>query len=215
MASSRLTAFTLSFALFASVAAFGAGCATETDVASDDAQEQDLTASGSRLVGQWKLAASTQGEFTSLTLNADKSYSAALTDSSTRSGAWKARTYRSGTRLYLDVDGKSKRYDVTLDGQRLTLKDDKGNEQRLELDPCADVFCAATLKCVEGECVALEPVDPCEGVVCAATLTCVEGDCVPFEQAGEICGSIRCGSGEVCCNPLAEICTPPGYACIQ
>ncbi len=33
--------------------------------------------------------------------------------------------------------------------------------------------------------------------------------------AGPKCGDAQCGAGEVCCNPLAGICTPPGWACTQ
>jgi uncharacterized delta-60 repeat protein len=30
-----------------------------------------------------------------------------------------------------------------------------------------------------------------------------------------LCGNVVCAPGEVCCNPLLSICTPPGYACVQ
>lgn len=33
--------------------------------------------------------------------------------------------------------------------------------------------------------------------------------------AGEKCGTITCGAGLVCCNPLMNICTKPGMMCIQ
>lgn len=32
---------------------------------------------------------------------------------------------------------------------------------------------------------------------------------------GEKCGTTVCGAGLVCCNPLRNICTPPGMMCIQ
>jgi len=32
---------------------------------------------------------------------------------------------------------------------------------------------------------------------------------------GEPCGRVTCGPGTVCCNPLMDICTPPGQFCIQ
>jgi len=34
-------------------------------------------------------------------------------------------------------------------------------------------------------------------------------------ETGEACGSVTCGSGEVCCNPSCGICTAPGDACIM
>lgn len=33
--------------------------------------------------------------------------------------------------------------------------------------------------------------------------------------AGPKCGNAQCGAGEVCCNPLAGICTKPGEVCAQ
>jgi hypothetical protein len=33
--------------------------------------------------------------------------------------------------------------------------------------------------------------------------------------AGPACGNAQCASGEVCCNPLAGICTKPGDVCAQ
>jgi hypothetical protein len=38
-----------------------------------------------------------------------------------------------------------------------------------------------------------------------------EGAC---EARGEACGDVVCGPGTSCCNPLMNICTPPGMACI-
>jgi hypothetical protein len=32
---------------------------------------------------------------------------------------------------------------------------------------------------------------------------------------GELCGNVRCPAGQVCCNPLMDICTLPGQVCIQ
>lgn len=32
---------------------------------------------------------------------------------------------------------------------------------------------------------------------------------------GEVCGDTLCGAGQVCCNPLAGICTAPGDFCAQ
>ncbi len=35
------------------------------------------------------------------------------------------------------------------------------------------------------------------------------------DPTGEACGDGVCGAGQVCCNPLAGICTAPGEFCAQ
>jgi hypothetical protein len=38
----------------------------------------------------------------------------------------------------------------------------------------------------------------------------------PVAPTGRVsCGDVQCPEGQVCCNPLRSICTPPGMACIQ
>ncbi|MBL8601954.1 MAG: hypothetical protein JNK72_08520 [Myxococcales bacterium] len=84
---------------------------------------------------------------------------------------------------------------------------------------CALIRCASGTTCVEtdgvGQCVPNGP--GCAAIRCASGTTCVEtngvGQCVP--NAGPRCGTITCPSGQTCCNPLRNICTPPGFACIQ
>lgn len=61
--------------------------------------------------------------------------------------------------------------------------------------------------------------DPCAVMRCAAGTHCVakgkRASCVPDKGAGEVCGAVTCGSGQVCCNASCGICTDPGGACIQ
>lgn len=67
------------------------------------------------------------------------------------------------------------------------------------------------------------PTDPCWGAwldqsgLCRAPndgalpASCCGGPTPP--PAGEPCGTNTCGAGETCCNPLAGICTKPGFFC--
>ena len=50
------------------------------------------------------------------------------------------------------------------------------------------------------------------------TLTKTDGTIVAQLKkapAGVKCGSVTCGAGLVCCNPVMGICTKPGMMCIQ
>ena len=46
----------------------------------------------------------------------------------------------------------------------------------------------------------------------AGTSVAHAGKCA---DSGTRCGNGTCGAGQVCCNPLRAICTPPGMFCIQ
>ncbi len=59
-------------------------------------------------------------------------------------------------------------------------------------------------------------------IVAFALLACGGDDSNPGttdagsgDGGGVVCGSIRCPEGKVCCNPLMDLCTAPGEACIQ
>jgi hypothetical protein len=67
----------------------------------------------------------------------------------------------------------------------------------------AGLPCGANEECID------DPSDSCDpnkgGADC-------DGICVP--KATECGPKVTCGAGEVCCNPLAGICTKPGERCI-
>jgi len=67
----------------------------------------------------------------------------------------------------------------------------------------------------------------CPSVACAddgsASVACVvtavdnaiHDRCQPPPPDHQPCGDVLCPPGEVCCNPLYSLCTPPGLFCIQ
>jgi hypothetical protein len=76
-----------------------------------------------------------------------------------------------------------------------------------ECEPTGE-FCGgiAGFPCPEGKACVDAPGDGCDpdngGADCG-------GVCV------DVCGEVTCAPGTSCCNPLRNICTPPGVACIQ
>jgi hypothetical protein len=75
-----------------------------------------------------------------------------------------------------------------------------------------DPFC-----CGPSKCEARPPEPPsCWGAWVDELGTCrspVDGVYPPECCEGPKCGDTQCAAGEVCCNPLAGICTKPGMAC--
>ncbi len=83
---------------------------------------------------------------------------------------------------------------------------------------CANVRCTATTHCEESptgpRCVPNGP--SCAVIRCAAGFVCRETDGVGACVAqSRLCGTAVCAEGTTCCNPLRNICTPPGVFCIQ
>lgn len=79
-----------------------------------------------------------------------------------------------------------------------------------EVPPEEPSFCGgiAGIPCPAGETCVDDPDDGCDPTQGGA-------DCGGVCVAGESCGSVTCGPGTVCCNPLRGICTKPGMVCIQ
>lgn len=59
--------------------------------------------------------------------------------------------------------------------------------------------------------------DGTASVACVVTAVddALRSRCQPPPIGREVCGAVLCPPGEVCCNPLYNLCTPPGLACIQ
>jgi hypothetical protein len=81
---------------------------------------------------------------------------------------------------------------------------------------CAATTCAPGNVC-EDTPMGARCVNPCATVRCASGTTCrvIDGRAQCVSTTGVRCGTITCAPGDVCCNPLRNICTPPGWACIQ
>ena len=68
------------------------------------------------------------------------------------------------------------------------------------------------------------PLNACPSIFCdqnaptaincliAAIDHALQDDC---DSGGDPCGNTFCRAGEVCCNPLLDICSPPNQPCIQ
>jgi hypothetical protein len=219
---SNVLAFvTLTLALAAPMTA---GCAAETEPTSlepvAETEQQELTAAASRLVGRYQESTSAPGELVRLSLRDDGSYSATLRLATIaaasapspfvdESGTWRATRSGVSLRLRLRPAGAQPRsYDAIRAGKKLSLRG-QGVTQVLSVSAPNQCFddadCSADQACSVQVCtMACLPGDP---------LCCGPRTCEP--KAPEACGPVTCGTGTVCCNPLAGICTPPGCACAQ
>lgn len=56
---------------------------------------------------------------------------------------------------------------------------------------------------------------PCGGLTARCDTASHRCQAVTAAPSGPRCGSVTCGAGQVCCNPLRGICTAPGMFCIQ
>lgn len=99
-----------------------------------------------------------------------------------------------------------------------TYPDAGGICRRPIVTTCLTARCTATTHCVDSptgaRCVANGP--SCATMRCAIGYTCQDTDgvgaCVPQVVR---CGTSTCAPGLYCCNPLRNLCAPPGVACIQ
>lgn len=158
------------------------------------------------------------------------------------SGRWNAYRSRGELRLRLRPAGESARvYAATRTAKELTLTRN-GATERLGVLPggqCVDdLDCGAGESCPPQLCLMWCDVnDPscCGAVSCQPKTGGDAGACwgawvdpfggcrAPNDGAypasccvglpGPKCGSATCASGEVCCNPLLDLCTKPGEMC--
>lgn len=155
------------------------------------------------------------------------------------SGSWRAFAKKGGgVRLRVRPVGATARwYDAARAGATLTLVRAGTTEvlRALGADQCLDeADCDAGEECGPKMCLMYCLVSdpfccgpstcrpktppPCWGAWLDENGTCrtpADGVYPASCCAGPTCGSAQCAAGEVCCNPIAGICTPPGMACAQ
>lgn len=159
------------------------------------------------------------------------------------SGTWNASKVGGKIRLRVrPTGGTSRWYDAAKSGPTLKLTRSGTTETLTALEPNAcldDADCGATEECAPRLCLMWCAVDD---PFCCGPSTCQpkppppppppscwgawldeNGLCrTPSDGvypasccAGPKCGTAQCAQGQVCCNPLAGICTAPGEVCAQ
>jgi hypothetical protein len=222
---SRASLFTslLSLSLLAPL-----GCAvTAAETPTDDVaatQDEITLAAASALAGNYYRQAAGISGFARLELRADGTYAAQIDLSAValcanypclapESGRWSASPKAGGGhRLRLRPTGEAARfYDAARTSSALVLSRGGVTETLIALDPdqCLDdADCGAGQTCGEKVCLMWCEVDD---PFCCGPSVCEPAPPPPTTD----CGPVQCGAGEVCCNPLDGICTPPGWVCTQ
>jgi hypothetical protein len=161
------------------------------------------------------------------------------------SGTWNASKVNGKVRLRLRASGETSRfYDAAKSGEKLTLtQPGKPTQNLLALgaNACIDdgdcktteecgpklclMWCAVNDPscCGPSTCQPKNPPPPPPPPSCWGAWKDQNGVCrTPSDGvypasccAGPTCGNAQCAAGQVCCNPLAGICTAPGEVCAQ
>jgi hypothetical protein len=207
-----------------------AGCAAQTveDPSEAAASEDELSTAAKPLVGTYSTPTATFGGFARLELKANGRYDAKVDMGAIglcitspcvlpESGRWSAFNQGGALKVRITPQGKTGTVYAAVKSYNLLTLTANNVTQKLATAPAGR--CNTVLDCSTGEtclqnqyclmyCLADDPS-------CCGPGTCVATPVQPDGGAGESCGNVTCGAGEVCCNALDGICTPPGWACTQ
>jgi len=201
---------------------FALGCNGDpaAELADDLGVEQDATEEGKadglfpRPLGTYLPVG--PGPFASLTLNADKTYTAGVVVYCIQAPCYPYQqdgTYKfvfSGLTQYIKLttnDGVAAgKYAYLVAGDSLAMRAAGTAEWFfLEKQPEVPAVCGGPNETrPNGGCPAGYHCTCPNGAYCY-----IAGECV----AGETCGDVVCAAGTVCCNPLMSLCTLPGEMC--
>jgi len=209
----------IAFAFFA-LTAVACAAPTSEDVAPAAAEtEEDLSASAKTLAGEYFSHAAVADGFGRLTLDKSGTYTgehepasgcAKAKCFSHEKGTWTAKKKGSTYTLTINPSkGPNRVYDVVhhKDGLELSIGGKSEKLWSLVKGACLDDGdCKSTEQCTPRMCLMYCAFDDWE--------CCGPSTCTP-KPAPVVCGANTCADGEVCCNPIYGICTPPGGVCIQ
>jgi hypothetical protein len=183
-----------------------------------DSQE-DLSSSARALAGEYFTHAAIADGFGRITLDKSGTYSGEHEPASgcakapcftSEHGTWTAK--KSGTQYTLTLNpssGPNRTYDVVKHKDGLAASIGGATEKLWSLENGAcldDSDCKATEQCAPRMCLMYCAFDDWS--------CCGPSTCTPKPKP-VVCGKATCADGEVCCNPIASICTKPGEACIM
>lgn len=189
------------------------------DVENDEVGQANDELSATKLVGHYYNHQQGPGDFYTLNLEKGGKFTAKvdITDRafcitapcvSPEKGTWSTYTYRGENRIRINVQGgASQTFSLVKTAQTLKLTR-SGHSQTLKIASDAvcdtDADCSANEECQQRMCLMYCPAgDP----DCCGPATCQP------KPSPVQCGRNTCATGEVCCNPLMGICTPPGGVC--
>jgi hypothetical protein len=213
-----------------------AGCAAQTveDPSEAAASEDELSTAAKPLVGAYSTPTPTLSGFARLDLKSDGHYDAKINWATmqlcvtepcygSQSGRWSAFHQGGALKVRITPQGQTGTVYTAVKTYNLLTLTANGVTQKLAIAPAGK--CNNVVDCNAGEtclgpqyclmyCLADDP-SCCGPGTCVAPKPPVQNDAGAGTDAGETCGNNVCGAGEVCCNPLDGICTPPGWACTQ